>query len=58
MNAYTELDLRVGWRVRSTWELSLVGHNLLRDQHEELASPSAPRYAFRRSLFARSIWEF
>jgi iron complex outermembrane receptor protein len=58
VKAYAELDLRVGWRVRRTWELSLVGHNLLHDQHVELASPSAPRYAFRRSLFARSIWEF
>lgn len=58
VDAYAELDVRLGWRVRPAWELSLVGHNLLHDRHEELASPSAPRYSFRRSVFVRSLWEF
>ncbi|HJR61301.1 MAG TPA: TonB-dependent receptor [Vicinamibacterales bacterium] len=56
--AYAELDLRLGWTVRPAWELSLVGQNLLHARHQELASPGAPTFSFRRSVFARSIWRF
>jgi iron complex outermembrane receptor protein len=58
VKAHAEADLRLGWRVRPAWELSIVGTDLLNARHEELASPSAPRYSFRRSIFARSIWHF
>jgi iron complex outermembrane receptor protein len=58
VDPYAELDLRLGWRLRPAWELSLVGHNLLHDRHEEQASPSAPRHSFRRTIFLRSIWDF
>ena len=56
--AYSELNVRVGWTARPGWELSLVGQNLLHDRHQEFASPNAPTYSFRRSVFARSIWRF
>jgi iron complex outermembrane receptor protein len=55
---YTELDLRAGWRVNGALELSLVGQNLLHDVHQEQASPNAPAFAFRRSIFGRSVWRF
>lgn len=58
VDAYTELDVRAGWRVRPAWEISLIGQHLLHDRHEEFASPNASRFAFRRSVFARSIWRF
>jgi iron complex outermembrane receptor protein len=32
---FAELDLRLGWRVSEAWDLSLVGQNLLRDEHAE-----------------------
>ena len=55
--AYAELDLRLGWTVRPTWELSLIGQNLLRRAHQELSA--GPRgEQFRRAVFARSIWRF
>ena len=56
--AYSELNVRIGWTARPGWELSVVGQNLLHDRHQELASPNAPTYSFRRSVFARSIWRF
>jgi iron complex outermembrane recepter protein len=54
--AYTELDLRLGWRVKPYWELSLVGQNLLDDRHQEFNF--TPPIEFRRAAFLRSIWEF
>lgn len=32
---YVRLDLRYGWRLKNGMELSLVGQNLLEDQHQE-----------------------
>jgi iron complex outermembrane receptor protein len=55
---YAEVDLRAAWSVRPEWELSIIGQNLLHDCHEELASPNTPPFAFRRSVFARSVWRF
>ena len=56
--AYSELDLRLGWAVRAGWDLSLVGHNLLHDQHPELGSNAPRRYEFERGVFLRSAWRF
>lgn len=56
--AYAELDLRLGWRVRPGWELSLTGKNLLHDRHAELFYPGSPRYEFRRAAHLRSTWRF
>jgi iron complex outermembrane receptor protein len=33
--SYAEADLRLGWRPSQTWELSLLGQNLLHDKHRE-----------------------
>jgi iron complex outermembrane receptor protein len=55
--AYAELDVRFGWAARAGWELSLVGQNLLHRAHQELTA-GGPRQAFRRAVFARSIWTF
>jgi iron complex outermembrane receptor protein len=58
VQAYTELNLRVGWMARPGWELSVVGENLLHARHQEFSSINAPTYSFRRSVFARSVWRF
>jgi iron complex outermembrane recepter protein len=55
---YAELDLRVGYRVRPNWELSLVGQNLLHDRHAELFTAGSPRYEFRRGFYVRSMFRF
>lgn len=46
---YTELDLRVGWKVRPATELSLVGQNLLDAEHREFNGGTG----IERSLYAR-----
>jgi len=56
--AYSELDLRFGWMLRSGWDLSVIGQNLLHAHHSELLPPNAPHYDFRRGVFARSRWYF
>jgi iron complex outermembrane receptor protein len=56
--AYSELDLRVGWRARPGWDLSIVGQNLLHARHSELLPLNAPHYDFRRGVFVRSRWYF
>ena len=56
--AYSELDLRFGWTIRSGWDLSVVGQNLLHAHHSELLPPNAPHYDFRRGVFVRSRWYF
>ena len=55
---YAELDLRLGWRVRPGWELSLSGQNLLNDRHAELFYPGSPRFEFERAAHLRSTWRF
>jgi iron complex outermembrane receptor protein len=58
VSAYSELDVRFGWSLRSGWDLSVVGQNLLHAHHSELLSPNAPHYDFRRGVFVRSRWYF
>jgi iron complex outermembrane receptor protein len=52
---YTELDVRLGWRVTPTLDLSLNGHNLLHDSHGEFGPPG--RLLIERSVFAFITWQ-
>ena len=58
IRAYHRVDTRLGWRPASRWELSLVGQNLLDNQHLE----SPPLYVvpteIGRSIFAKIAWLF
>ena len=40
-DAFSELDLRFGWRVSDSLSVSLLGQNLLHDSHEEFGTPEA-----------------
>ncbi len=55
--AYTELDLRLGWQPRPTWDLSILGQNLLHPHHAEFNSPPGRR-EIERSVNARATWRF
>lgn len=57
VNAYTELDARIGYRVRPGWDVSLIGSNLLHDRHVEFLAGTAPE-TFERSISVRSVWRF
>ncbi len=54
---YTEASARVGWNISPTCELSLIGQNLLHDQHAEFNSPAARR-EFERSVYLKASWRF
>lgn len=57
--SYVRLDVRAGWRVKPSWELSLVGQNLLTSHHLEFLPEalSSPTY-IRRGVYLRSTWRF
>jgi iron complex outermembrane receptor protein len=53
---YTELDLRIAWRVNAGLELSIAGQNLLHGEHVEYGIPSPQRTALERQVFGRIDW--
>jgi iron complex outermembrane receptor protein len=56
---YFELDLHLGWHPTKHLELSIVGQNLLHDQHLEyvISSPN-PREEIRRGVHGKVTWRF
>lgn len=56
--AYTELDLRLGWRATDALELSLAGQNLLHAQHPEFGAPSPVRQEVQRNVYGKVTWRF
>ncbi len=54
-DAYSSLDLRLGWRVAPQWEISLVGQNLLDDEHLEFGGLTA-RGALERAAYLKAAW--
>jgi len=58
VEAYTELDLRLGWRATDRLDLSLVGQNLLHGSHPEFGIPSPTRQEVERGLSGKVTWRF
>jgi iron complex outermembrane receptor protein len=57
VDAYSELDARVGYRIRPGWDLSLIGTNLLHERHIEFRAGTAPE-TYERAVTLRSVWRF
>jgi iron complex outermembrane receptor protein len=55
IDAYSSLDLRLGWRISDEWRISLMGKNLLDDQHVEFGTP-ATRGALVRAAWLKAEW--
>ncbi len=55
--AYHEANARVAWLPWPDLELSLVGQNLLHDQHAEFG-PAATRREIERSVYGKAQWRF
>jgi iron complex outermembrane recepter protein len=53
--AYTEMDLRIGWRATPTLDVSLNGHNLLHDAHGEFGPVG--RLLIERSVYLFITWQ-
>jgi iron complex outermembrane receptor protein len=58
VNGYTRLDLRLGWKPTSQFELSLIGQNLLEDQHPEFNDQEQLRSEVERSFIAKATFRF
>jgi len=59
-DSYIELDMQVAWRYTKNWTLSVVGMNLLQDDHEEFAltALNSPGISIERSVFGRVTYTF
>ena len=55
--AYTEFNLRLGWRPTAAWELSVEGLNLLHAHHPEF-NPPGSRREIQRSIYGKATWRF
>ena len=55
IDSYLELDARIGWKVNQNLELSIVGTNLLDEQHQEFTSglPLAISTEIERSIYGK-----
>jgi iron complex outermembrane receptor protein len=56
VSAYAELDARIGWRVSPSFEISLIGQNLLHARHAEFRPFSPNREEFQRGAYVRILW--
>jgi iron complex outermembrane recepter protein len=58
VEAYTELDARVGWRATPSLEFAVIGQNLLHASHREFQLASPRREEFQRGVYARMLWRY
>jgi iron complex outermembrane receptor protein len=56
--SYFELDVRLGWHATDRLEFSIVGQNLLHDQHPEYGFPSSSRVEIARSVYGKVTWRW
>lgn len=56
--SYFELNVRLAWHVTKNLELSIVGQNLLHDEHVEYGYPSPTNVAIERSVYGKIAWHF
>lgn len=54
---YSELDLRLAWLPVPRLELSLVGQNLLHQEHPEFGFAGATQ-SIRRGVYTKAVWGF
>jgi iron complex outermembrane recepter protein len=60
VDSYATLDLRLGWKPRSSLEVSVVGQNLLDETHLEFAPEIIPTQAtaVERGFYGKVAWRF
>ena len=56
--SYFEIDARLSWRPKDYLEFSVVGQNLLHDQHAEYGFPSPAREEIERSIYGKVSLRF
>ena len=62
IGSYLTGEVRLAWRPTERWEFSLVGQNLLQDQHAEMMATASSSIGaaveIQRSVYARVTWRF
>ena len=58
IDSYTRLDLRLGWKPRPGFELSLVGRNLLQRRHQEYIGDDITASLVPRSFLLQARWSY
>jgi len=56
--SYYELNARLAWHPTKNVEISVVGQNLLQDQHPEYGFPSTTQVEIGRSVYGKIAWHF
>jgi iron complex outermembrane receptor protein len=54
---YTQIDMRLGWKVRKDIEISLSGFNLLGHRHPEFGTDPT-RSELGRRIYLKTLWSF
>ena len=59
INDYVSMDIRLAWRPINDIELSLVGQNLLAEQHLEYINEASPTpIEIDRGMYGKLAWQF
>ena len=56
--SYAEMDVRLAWQVAQNTEFSLVGQNLLQDQHPEAGFPGPTQEQISRTFYGKVALRF
>jgi iron complex outermembrane receptor protein len=56
--SYAEINARLAWHPIKTLEVSIVGQNLLHQQHVEAGFPGSTQEAIERSVYGKVAWQF
>ncbi|HTC20626.1 MAG TPA: TonB-dependent receptor, partial [bacterium] len=56
--SYAEMDVRLGWQVTPNTQLSIVGQNLLQDQHAEAGYPGPAQEQIPRTFYGKAAFGF
>lgn len=54
--AYNTGDVRFGWRASRSWEMSVVGQNLMQPHHAEFGSDVDTIVGIKRDVYAKITW--
>ena len=55
---YAELDARLAWHATKDLEISIVGQNLIHDQHPESGFRGPTGEEIQRSIYGKVSWRF
>ena len=58
VGSYVTLDIRLGWNPFKKFEVSLVGQNLLENQHSEFTEMGFSPREIERSFYGKITWRF